>query len=110
MPVDEAQTIRLSVETEREVRTSIPLRRIASLKTALQNATLPIALTLRDGESGIKLVRGFYVIVPLFDGDSDPRWSNYELKKLDGRWALHDSAGTPASFEHIVLRIDYAAS
>lgn len=109
IPVDATQKIVFSVETER----GLP-RPAASRREALSGATpeavaLPVTLTLQDGPD-TKLVRGFYVIVPLFDNDREPRWSRYELKQIDSRWALADRDGNTAPFEHFVLSIDYASA
>jgi hypothetical protein len=108
VPVDEMQKIVFSVETERGTPRAVVSRRDALAGVTPEAVALPVSLTLLSGE-GTKLVRGFYVIVPLFDNDAEPRWSSYELKKLDGRWALHDRNGNVAPFEHFVLRIDYAS-
>jgi hypothetical protein len=106
MPVDETQNISFAVGTERGM-TQRPSRREAFSGGAPEENTLGVTLSLHG--DGYKLVRGFYVIVPLFDDDAAPRWSQYSLKSSDGRWKLHDSADRPVSFEHIVLRIDYAS-
>ena len=76
-------------------------------ESAARDEGFPVALTLLSGD-GVKLVRGFYVIVPMSDGDSEPRWSRYHLEQAEGRWALHDDNREIAPFEHFVLRIDYA--
>jgi hypothetical protein len=68
-----------------------------------------LTLSLASGEGRLKLSRGFYVVVPLFDDDREPRWSDFGLTQVDGRWALHDREGKAAGFEHFVLRIDYAS-
>ena len=49
-----------------------------------------------------------YVIVPMFEGDSAPNWSAYRIRQIDNRSVLVDRDGTAASFEHLVLQIDYA--
>jgi hypothetical protein len=111
VPVDEMQKITLSVGVEkgdREPGQPLTLRAAAADRSSLiEGEGLPVALTLSSG-GGIKLARGFYVIVPLFDRDSEPRWSAYHLEQAGGRWALHDGGGNVASFEHFVLRVDYA--
>jgi hypothetical protein len=108
VPVDEMQKIAFSVETERGTPRAAVSRRDALTGAMADAVALPVTLTLQGG-ADTKLVRGFYVIVPLYDNDAEPRWSSYELKQLDGRWALHDRNGNVAPFEHFVLRIDYAS-
>ena len=108
VPVDEMQKIMFSVETERGTPRANFSRRDALSGATAEAVALPVTLTVQSGE-GTKLVRGFYVIVPLFDDDREPRWSSYELKQVEGRWALTDRDGNPAPFEHFVLRIDYAS-
>lgn len=109
VPVDETQKIVFSVETERGLPRASATRRDALAGVTPEAAALPVTLTLQSG-AGTKLVRGFYVIVPLFDDDAEPRWSSYAMQKLDGRWALADRGGNLAPFEHFVLRIDYASA
>jgi len=109
VPVDEVQKISLNVGVEqgsRQPGAAVSRRRVAA-ESAAKDEGLPIALTLLSGD-GVKLVRGYYVIVPMFDGDSEPRWSRYHLEQAEGRWALHDDDKQIAPFEHFVLRIDYA--
>jgi len=108
VPVDEMQKIEFTVETERGTPRAALSRRDAMSGVTLGAVAMPVTLTLKRDE-GTKLARGFYVIVPLYDHDRQPRWSSYELKTFDGRWALHDGNGNVAPFEHFVLRIDYAS-
>ena len=75
----------------------------------MESHALPVTLSLLSGGDSLKLVRGFYVIVPLFEQDSEPRWSEWQVRRVDGRMALVDANGNPALFEHFVLRIDYAS-
>jgi hypothetical protein len=110
VPVDEMQKITFSVLVERGNRrpgTPLTLRGAAAGADTRDDEGLPVALTLLSGK-GFKLVRGYYIIVPLFDDDGEPNWPAYHLEQLDGRWALHDRSGEPVNFEHFVLRIDYA--
>jgi hypothetical protein len=67
---------------------------------------LPVELSLTGG--AINLQRGFYVIVPLYEGASVPNWWAYSLRRTAGRWSLVDVDGAPATFEHFVVRVDYA--
>jgi hypothetical protein len=109
VPVDETQRIVFSVETERGNPSAAATRRDALTGSTPQIEALPVTLTLASGAGTLKLARGFYVIVPLFDDDGEPRWGSYELRQADGRWALHARDGKAAEFEHFVLRIDYAS-
>lgn len=112
VPVDEVQRLSFSVGIERGDRPAgAPLTRrsvTAGIEPAVSEDALPVTLSIFSDAGSLKLVRGFYVIVPLFDGDRDPRWSNFTLQQRDGRWAMHDRNSEVAPFEHFVLRIDYA--
>ena len=113
VPVDEMQKISFDVGVEggkpaAAAAPGAPRRDDGELLTPSDEA-LPVTLSLLSDPSSLKLVRGFYVIVPLFEGDREPRWSAYTLQQREGRWALHDRDGNVASFEHFVLQIDYAA-
>jgi len=114
VPVDEVQKIVLTVGVERGAPASsaaqTSTRRTAiGISVAENTATaLPLVLSLQNDEGAYKLARGFYVIVPMFEGDSDPRWSSWTVRAVDGRFALVDADGNVASFEHFVLRVDYA--
>lgn len=107
VPVSEAQKVRLSVGLERGAPGGVPTRRDALSFGTTEAVSLPLTMGLR-GDDPLKLARGFYVVVPLFDGDSEPRWFGQQLQLGDGRWKLVDAAGKTASFEHFVLRVDYA--
>jgi hypothetical protein len=111
VPVDELQKISLSVGVERGDRgagTPVTRRRVAGASPTIGEDALPVTLSMLSDPSSLKLVRGFYVIVPLFDNDAEPRWSAYTLQQREGRWALNDRDGNVAPFEHFVLHIDYA--
>jgi hypothetical protein len=112
VPVDEVQKLSFSVGVERGDRpVGSPMSRrsvTGGVEPTVSEDALPVTLSLLSDGGSLKLVRGFYVIVPLFDGDRDPRWSDYTLQQRDGRWAMHDRNGEVATFEHFVLRIDYA--
>jgi hypothetical protein len=112
VPVDEVQKIVLSVGVER----GAPAAQTSTRRTALgigaadtQAPALPLVLTLQNEEGAFRLARGYYVVVPMFAGESDPRWSSWTVRAVDGRFALVDGEGNVAPFEHIVLRVDYAA-
>lgn len=72
------------------------------------STSLPVTLTLQSDRGTLKLVRGVYALVPLFDRDAPPKWSNYELCNAGGRRTMCDRKGQPAAIEHFLLRIDYA--
>ena len=108
VPVDEVQQIEFSVETERGRPTTAATRREVLSGETADSLALPVTLSVQSGE-GLKLARGAYVIVPLYDNDREPRWSAYKLAQVEGRWVLTDGDGNVASFEHFVLRIDYAS-
>jgi hypothetical protein len=107
VPVDEVQKIVLSVGVERGAPQGITSRRDA-LTGSTETADLPLVLSLQEEAGAYALARGFYVVVPMFDGDSDPSWSSWTVRAVDGRFALVDAEGKVASFEHFVLRVDYA--
>lgn len=98
VPVNDDQAIQFSVHGEGP--------------SSPEETALPVELTLRNGGTGLPLNRGYYVIVPLFEKQSDPIWSLYSLRRNSvGRLALHEIAGgeiRPIEFEHFVIRIDYA--
>ncbi len=107
VPVDEVQRVVLSVGVERG-RPEGTISRRDALMDSTESAALPLVLSLQNEAGTYALARGFYVVVPMFDGDSDPSWSSWTVSAVDGRFALVDGSGNVASFEHIVLRVDYA--
>ena len=108
VPVDE-QRIHLRVGVESgSVGNSLQSRRRAMGGNPTQSESLPLMLTVASDPDVLKLVRGSYVIAPLFENDSQPRWSEWQLGRVDGRMSLVGSDGSAAGFEHFVLRIDYA--
>ena len=113
VPVDEVQRIRFTVgvESGTAATAAATTRRNAFNRDAdpPDAKALPVALSLLSEPDSLKLVRGYYVIVPLFENDGEPRWSNWRVARADGRMALVDSSGNVAPFEHFVLRIDYAS-
>jgi hypothetical protein len=112
VPLDATQKIKLAVglETGNRNAGSPTTRRQAVTQTTVSDQELPLSLSLQSDPNELKLARGFYVIVPMFDGDSEPRWGTYHLDRIAGRWGLRQIGGTPVTFEHFVLRIDYAKS
>jgi hypothetical protein len=105
MPLDEQQTIRMTVG--KTAAPSVSRRRAAGASSA--PASLPFNLSLIDGPDSYRLARGFYIIVPLIDGEPEPDWSSCSMWYLDNRWGLHEGGDKrAATFEHLVLRVDYA--
>lgn len=113
VPVDEVQRISFSLGVERGATTSAPAatsRRRAIGGNPQQVEGFPITLSLQNEPGSLKLARGYYVIVPLFENDSEPRWSNWTVRAHEGRVQLVDGNGAAARFEHFVLKTDYATS
>jgi hypothetical protein len=110
VPVDDVQRIRFTVGVESGVpETAGPTTRRAIVNAAPESQALPVVLSLLGEADSLKLVRGFYVIVPVFENDSEPRWSDWRLSRVDGRMSLVGANGDVAPFEHFVLRVDYAS-
>jgi hypothetical protein len=113
VPVDEEQRIRFTVGVETGSTSagaqSSRRRAVGNAAAVTQSQVLPISLSLLSEPDSLKLVRGSYVIVPLFENDSEPRWSDWQLGRVNGRTALVDANGNVAPFEHFVLRLDYAS-
>jgi hypothetical protein len=111
VPMADEQRLRFSVVVETgsaEVVSTTTRRRVVG-RTPTETKELPVSLTLLSEPDSLKLARGHYVIVPLFEQDGEPRWSQFQIRRIDGRLALADSNGHAAPFEHFVLRIDYAS-
>lgn len=108
VPVDDVQKIQFTVGLETGTPEGSSSRRSALALDVIESTPLPLTLSLQDEQGSLKLARGFYVIVPMFDGDSEPRWSAWSLRTVGGRWTLVDGEGNSAPFEHFVLRVDYA--
>ncbi|HEX8169726.1 MAG TPA: hypothetical protein VF824_04205 [Thermoanaerobaculia bacterium] len=108
MPVDETQKLVFTVETQSGMPSGTAASRRDAFTAPTESKVLPLTLSLTSEEGSLKLVRGYYIIVPLFDNDSEPRWSAYAIRQVDGRWTLADRDGKAADFEHFLLRIDYA--
>lgn len=111
VPVDEQQRIRFSVTAPMPVpEAAQPASRRVLARRPRTSTTAPTALPVELSLGGnISLRRGFFIIVPVYDGQSAPDWSAYSLRRHDGRWTLHERGNTPAAFEHFVVRVDYAA-
>jgi len=114
VPVDEVQRISLSLGIETGEPKKSAGRQLqsqalgASESIATESTALPLTLSLQNEAGSFKLARGFYVVVPMFEGDSEPYWSTWALRVVDGRRTLVDAAGNAAPFEHFVIRADYA--
>lgn len=110
VPVDGQQRIRFSVTAPMPVAMAPqPSSRRAFASRQASAETVPTALPVELSLDGnISLRRGFFVVVPIYDGQSSPDWSRYSLRRSGGRWALHGADNAPAAFEHFVVRVDYA--
>lgn len=107
VPVDDVQALSLTVGAETGAPAGGATRRDAISAVATESVALPVEFGIQN-DAGIKLARGFYVIVPMFEGDSDPSWAEYSIGTVNGRRALVNRAGEVAPFEHFVVRVDYA--
>lgn len=108
VPVDEVQKIVFTVGVETGAPGGAASRREALTLGATESVPLPLMLSLQNEPDTVKLARGFYVVVPMFENDSNPNWSSWQLGTVDGRRTLVDRNGNAAAFEHFVLKIDYA--
>lgn len=112
VPIDLEQKLSFTITGERQVAAAGTatgrFKRVGNGATQTETSVLPVTFALRNEPGAIALSRGYFVIAPLYAGDEEPRWSSHALRQLDGRWTLVDESGTPAAFEHFVLRIDYA--
>ena len=70
--------------------------------------SLPLVLSVQNGPAVYPLVSGFYIVVPLFDAESEPDWSRFRVLLVDGHWAIVDGTGRRAAFEHLVVNVGYA--
>jgi len=110
VPVDEVQKISLSLGVETGEPKKSAGRQIQSQAADKTESTeLPLTLSLQGEAGSFKLARGYYVVVPMFEGDSNPSWSTWALRAVDGRRMLVDAAGNAAPFEYFVIRVDYAS-
>lgn len=108
VPVDDVQKISFTVGAETGAPEGAASRRDAIVGAVTESTALPLTLSVQDEPSALRLARGFYVVVPMFEGDAEPSWSAWTLRIVEGRWTLVDGNGAAAPFEHFVLRIDYA--
>lgn len=108
VPVDEVQKIVFTVGIESGAPAGAVSRRDTLAIEPTESTALPLTLSMQNEEGALKLARGYYVVVPMFENDSDPSWSAWSLRPVNGRWSLADADGNVAPFEHFVLKIDYA--
>ena len=109
IPVDAEPRIRFSVGVESGAANGEgPKSRREIAGRGTESHALPVVLSLLSESDSLKLARGSYVIVPLFENDAEPRWSDWKFERVGGRMALVDAQDNVAPFEHFVLRIDYA--
>jgi len=105
MPIEVEQRLRFSLVVQ---DTDARRRGVA----APQPETTPsVVLSLLDEPDTTKLARAYYVIVPLHDGASAPRWNELTLHNHQGNMLMHemrDGLVQPVEREHFVLRVDYA--
>jgi hypothetical protein len=107
VPVDAPQSISLTVVVESgDSVTDGPQRKTGGSTVV---TSLPLLLSVRNAPSALPLVRGFYVIVPLFDAETEPDWTRYQVSMLDGHWAVVDRTNSIAPFEHLVMNVAYDA-
>lgn len=112
VPVDEQQKISLVVHAaDARQSSSVSRRRVASMSANQpRERAMPVELTLLSNPGALKLARGYYAIAPLVDSDSEPNWSGYRVVRTPaGAVSLVDASGAAAPFEHVLIRVDYAA-
>jgi hypothetical protein len=109
VPVDDVQKIVFTIGVETGRPAGAASRRDTFSLEATESVPLPLTLSLQNEPGSVKLARGYYVVVPMFENDSDPRWSAWQLGTAGGRRALVDGDGNVAPFEHFVLKVDYAS-
>jgi hypothetical protein len=111
VPIDEEQRISFTVAAMMpQIDGSSSRRGILSNSTSAP-VTIPIGLSLSGERDTFPLSRGFYIIVPVYDGQTPPSWESYMLRRTAGGWGLFELGGAdarPATFEHFVVRVDYA--
>ena len=109
MPVDEVQKLSFVVAAETGTPHAAPAsRRDALLIEPTTNTPLPLVFSLQNEDGTIRLARGFYVVVPLFENDGEPRWTGLSVRTEAGFATLVEAEDKPASLEHFLLKIDYA--
>lgn len=111
VPIDLLQKLSLTVVVESGdlvPGATMSRRRAVGSPGGNRGATpLPLVLSVQNDPAAIPLLRGYYVVVPLFDDEPAPDWPWYHLSRVAGRWTLVNEAGKPARFEHLVLGVSY---
>jgi hypothetical protein len=111
VPIDEEQRINFTVSAMTRRDQSSSGRGAGSGSSAPEPTAIPVGLSLGGERDTFPLSRGFYIIVPVYDGQTPPSWDSYMLRRTSGGWALFELGGAdarPAAFEHFVVRVDYA--
>ncbi len=109
VPVHDVQTLSMTLAAEFGQVAGAPASRRRALRSAGSGSVaLPVSLGLQQ-DAPMKLVRGFYVLVPVFEGEAEPRWSDFRMRRLNGRFAMV-GWNEVAPFEHIVLSVDYVSA
>ena len=110
MPVDVEERLRFSLVVHNPKESWLK-RHLMPESARPETQTPSLTLSLRNEPNAFNLARAYYVIVPLHDGASAPRWSDYALLKQNGHLVMHEMRGEvpqPLAREHFVLRVDYA--
>jgi hypothetical protein len=111
VPLNDQQQVRLSVGTEISSATASPSARRRSVGPvpAPPKHLLPFTLSLQNEPDTYRLVRGYFILVPLAAGQDEPAWSSYQFWYGNGCWSLREAGDLrPASLEHLVVRVSFA--
>ena len=111
MPIEVDQRLRFSLLTGPRNLPVAHRRAIGAPAAPDAEQSLDITFSLLNESDVVKLMRGYYVIVPLYDGAAAPRWNATTLRIHDGNVLMHemrDGIAQPVQREHFVLRFDYA--
>jgi len=111
VPLNDQQQVRLSVGTEISSAATAPTARRRSVGPgpAAPKHLLPFTLSLQNEPDTYRLVRGYFILVPLAAGQDDPSWSSYQFWYVNGRWSLREGGDLhAASMEHLAVRVGYA--
>jgi len=106
VPVADTGKVSLSLLPRTPEAKPIVSRRSLFEREEENNGPVPVTLSVRGGRGTTKLMRGYYVIVPLYGREREPRWSSYRLRVTNHRYALENVIDSrPANFEHAVVKI-----
>lgn len=108
IPVDEVQKLSFIINAESGAPHGASATRRDLLAEPTTNTPLPLVFSLQNEAGSIPLARGFFVVVPLFENDAEPRWGSLSVRTVGGFSTLVDADGQPAMLEHFLLKIDYA--